>query len=178
MHREPDVGFDPGSPGSRPGPKAGAKPLRHPGIPENYFFQTLCIYKVRAWIRMTEFAHAVLRLQRAAFTVFQARSPGGAFAYKMILKVWTVFIWNEGSMTKTAWKLLFLDCRRDAPMRGPPVLLGTESAALRPQLGQGWESGSLRSCRPPRPLMYRLGTGKSPLNSPRSYSLLRNVLLA
>uniref|UniRef100_A0A8P0SXL9 Neurofascin n=1 Tax=Canis lupus familiaris TaxID=9615 RepID=A0A8P0SXL9_CANLF len=34
MHREPDVGFDPGSPGSRPGPKAGAKPLRHAGIPE------------------------------------------------------------------------------------------------------------------------------------------------
>ena len=35
MHREPDMGFDPGSPGSRPGPKAGAKPLRHPGIPES-----------------------------------------------------------------------------------------------------------------------------------------------
>ena len=34
MHREPDVGFDPGSPGSRPGPKACAKPLRHPGIPK------------------------------------------------------------------------------------------------------------------------------------------------
>ena len=33
MHREPDVGFDPGSPGSRPGPKTGTKPLRHPGIP-------------------------------------------------------------------------------------------------------------------------------------------------
>ena len=31
--REPDVGLNPGSPGSRPGPKAGAKPLRHPGIP-------------------------------------------------------------------------------------------------------------------------------------------------
>ena len=41
MHWEPDVGFDPGSPGSRPGPKAGAKPLRHPGIPDlafNFFF--------------------------------------------------------------------------------------------------------------------------------------------
>ena len=37
MHREPDVGFDPGSPGSRPGPKAGAKPLRHPGIPNILF---------------------------------------------------------------------------------------------------------------------------------------------
>ena len=34
MHRDPDVGFDPGSPEPRPGPKAGAKPLRHPGIPK------------------------------------------------------------------------------------------------------------------------------------------------
>ena len=33
MHREPDVGFNPESPGSCPGPKAGAKPLRHPGTP-------------------------------------------------------------------------------------------------------------------------------------------------
>ena len=38
MHREPDVGFDPGSPGSRPGPKASAKPLRHPGIPKLYLY--------------------------------------------------------------------------------------------------------------------------------------------
>ena len=38
MHREPDVGFNPGSPGSRPGPKAGAKPLRHPGIPSETIF--------------------------------------------------------------------------------------------------------------------------------------------
>ena len=35
MHREPDVGLDPGSPGSCPGPKASAKPLRHPGIPKS-----------------------------------------------------------------------------------------------------------------------------------------------
>ena len=34
---EPDVGFDPGSPGSGPGPKAGAKPLRHLGVQENRF---------------------------------------------------------------------------------------------------------------------------------------------
>ena len=39
MHQEPDVGFDPGSPGLRPGPKAGSKPLRHPGIPTNYFLR-------------------------------------------------------------------------------------------------------------------------------------------
>ena len=39
MHREPDVGFDPGSPGSRPGPKAGAKLLHHPGIPRCIHFK-------------------------------------------------------------------------------------------------------------------------------------------
>ena len=38
MHREPDMGFDPGSPVLRPGPKAGAKPLRHPGIPNYCYF--------------------------------------------------------------------------------------------------------------------------------------------
>uniref|UniRef100_A0A8C0LV64 Methyltransferase HEMK2 n=1 Tax=Canis lupus dingo TaxID=286419 RepID=A0A8C0LV64_CANLU len=46
MHREPDVGFNPGSPGSRPGPKAGAKPLRHPGIPTPKFYHT--------WSRCTD----------------------------------------------------------------------------------------------------------------------------
>ena len=40
MHRETDVGFDPGSPGSRPGPKAGAKTLRHPGIPRSRPFRS------------------------------------------------------------------------------------------------------------------------------------------
>ena len=38
----PDVGFDPGSPGSRPGPKAGAKPLRHPGIPKLFLDWEQC----------------------------------------------------------------------------------------------------------------------------------------
>ena len=28
-----DMGLDPGTPGSRPWPKAGAKSLNHPGIP-------------------------------------------------------------------------------------------------------------------------------------------------
>ena len=37
MHRGPDMGFDPRSPGLGPGPKAGAKPLHHPGIPISVF---------------------------------------------------------------------------------------------------------------------------------------------
>ena len=35
---EPDVGFDPGSSGSHPGPKAGTKVLHHPGIPDSKLF--------------------------------------------------------------------------------------------------------------------------------------------
>ena len=31
--REPDVGLDPGSPGSQPELKADAQPLSHPGVP-------------------------------------------------------------------------------------------------------------------------------------------------
>ena len=37
IHLEADVGFDPGSPGSRHRPKAGAKLLHHPGIPTHSF---------------------------------------------------------------------------------------------------------------------------------------------
>ena len=33
MHREPDVGFDPGSPGSRLEPNTEPQPLSHPGVP-------------------------------------------------------------------------------------------------------------------------------------------------
>ena len=44
MHREPDVGFDSGSPGSRPGPKAGAKPLGHPGIPVYSLLRTFGLF--------------------------------------------------------------------------------------------------------------------------------------
>ena len=48
MHREPDVGLDPGSPGSRPGPRAGAKPLRHAGIPPFFhFFLLTCLLVTR-----------------------------------------------------------------------------------------------------------------------------------
>ena len=50
MRREPDVGFDPRSPGSRPGPKAGAKPLRHPGIPGFVFKYK----KPTSWLRSSE----------------------------------------------------------------------------------------------------------------------------
>ena len=31
--RKPDAGLDPRTPGSRPGPKANAQPLSHPGVP-------------------------------------------------------------------------------------------------------------------------------------------------
>ena len=37
------LGLDPGTPGLRPGPKAGAKPLSHPGIPKANTFVLLIV---------------------------------------------------------------------------------------------------------------------------------------
>ena len=43
--REPDVGLDPGSPGSHPGPKTGTKPLSHPGIPPAPSLESRFLYR-------------------------------------------------------------------------------------------------------------------------------------
>ena len=40
--KEPDVGLDLGTPGSRPELKAGAKPLSHPGVPKSLSFEVIC----------------------------------------------------------------------------------------------------------------------------------------
>ena len=60
MHREPDVGFDSGSPGSRPGPKAGAKPLRHPGIPHCSLFVVVVVKHTLREILTQENYHSLL----------------------------------------------------------------------------------------------------------------------
>ena len=44
--REPDVGLDPGSPGSRPRPKSGAKLLSHPGIPHFFLSAGITILNI------------------------------------------------------------------------------------------------------------------------------------
>ena len=42
--REPDVRLDPRSPGSLPGPKAGAQPLSHPGVPNTSGFSYAFVF--------------------------------------------------------------------------------------------------------------------------------------
>ena len=39
--RKPDVGLDPGTPGSRPGLKSGARPRSHPGTPDSMTLKVL-----------------------------------------------------------------------------------------------------------------------------------------
>ena len=39
--RQPNVGLDPGTPGSRPELKADAQPLSHPGVPSKCFLKVL-----------------------------------------------------------------------------------------------------------------------------------------
>ena len=80
MHREPDVGLDPGSPGSCPGPKAGAKPLRHPGIPR---VQLLCYISPGLFVVLllrvgTQFRLALLALLELSLLIFKI--PGFKFA--------------------------------------------------------------------------------------------------
>ena len=60
MHREPDVGFDPWSTRSRPGPKVGAKPLRHPGIPVERSLKMNCLLilyalQTQVWVPWVHF---------------------------------------------------------------------------------------------------------------------------
>ena len=40
------MGLDPRTPGSRPGPKAGAKSLSHPGIPLKLFSRVKCFEQI------------------------------------------------------------------------------------------------------------------------------------
>ena len=44
--REPDVGLDPGTPGSHPGRKADAQALSHPGAPSIPFYSPIIFYHV------------------------------------------------------------------------------------------------------------------------------------
>ena len=65
---EPDSGLHPGAPGSRPGPKAGAKPLSHPGIPERSFYSPsllelaalFCRSSLPCWAKHQHFTVLVL----------------------------------------------------------------------------------------------------------------------
>ena len=49
--REPDVGLDPGTPESGPGPKADAQPLSYPVIPDSMNFSLSLRYSLGSVIR-------------------------------------------------------------------------------------------------------------------------------
>ena len=61
--REPDVGLDPRTPGPGPGPKAGVKPLSHPGIPNVHFLTLIhkasrsSIIRENVYLRKVEFLY-------------------------------------------------------------------------------------------------------------------------
>ena len=64
--RDPNVGLDPRSPGSHPGPKADAQPLNHPGVPwlVNFFNKISLVIteiKLNLWIQFVEHCHLALK---------------------------------------------------------------------------------------------------------------------
>ena len=55
--REPDMGLDPGTTGSHPRPKAGTKPLIHPGIPLLWLSFTCPSKAIRSWLSQQCFSN-------------------------------------------------------------------------------------------------------------------------
>uniref|UniRef100_A0A8C0L0Y2 RNA helicase n=1 Tax=Canis lupus dingo TaxID=286419 RepID=A0A8C0L0Y2_CANLU len=103
MHREPDVEFDPGSPGSRPGPKAGAKPLRHPGIPESFFFKGFILF-----YSFKDFIYLFIDTEREAET--QAEGEAGCM----------IMPWAEGRSSPESFSAL--SWKADPEAHTPPPL--------------------------------------------------------
>ena len=56
--REPNVELDPRTPGSCPGPKAGAKPLSHPGIPAQQILNKRFVYFIVGGLYLNKKAEA------------------------------------------------------------------------------------------------------------------------
>ena len=92
MHREPDVGFDPGSPGSCPGPKSGAKPLRHPGIPIFCPFLKLCfllicrsyLYILYTGLLLAIFTTVIFSYSVACLFTFNGDSEKSVFIFNVV----------------------------------------------------------------------------------------------
>ena len=53
--QKPEAGLDPGTPGLHPWPKAGAKPLSHPGIPINLYFNKKLSYHYNCGILLASY---------------------------------------------------------------------------------------------------------------------------
>ena len=63
--RKPDVGLNPGTPGSRPGPKADTKPLSHPGIPEQNFYIQKVWVQILSYTALLDISEKVTELSLA-----------------------------------------------------------------------------------------------------------------
>ena len=123
MHREPDVGFDPGSPGSRPGPKAGAKPLRHPGIPGLQDLikspplsshPTIAVQRTWAWLVVIfkiyfESCRRQADQHGTRGAVHMARDPLSPKAGPV--RLWGVLVWGQGlQLEERRWHYIRREC--------------------------------------------------------------------
>ena len=94
--REPDVGLDPGSPRSRPGLKAGAKLLSHPGIPRLIFYlKNMCKFCIMLMhlllyknaVNMTCFWRKLMFQEDELFFLWPL-GPPGSLPYAAVWEAW------------------------------------------------------------------------------------------
>ena len=102
MHQEPDAGFDPGSPGSRPGPKAGVKPLRHPGIPMSLSSLVRFLFMSFAHFMIGLFVVLLLRLISSLYILDTSPLVDMSFA--------NIFFHSEGCLLVLLFPLLCRKC--------------------------------------------------------------------
>ena len=115
------MGLDPGTPGSRSGPKAGAKPLSHPGIPcpLNSYFPLLYLSLTSVTFHSFKKYHMVLSVVFSPLLKF----PRVAFyqpAHGRWAGTWHVLL----SRPERPWVSLFYVSFLPVPVRGissPPT---------------------------------------------------------
>ena len=103
--REPNVGLDPGIPGPCPGPKAGAQPLSHPGIPALLFSilwpsresgsaWTDCWTNVPVflplWVLITSFSNQVSLIIYGRTFIVQEEMSCRAFIKELVFIIWFI----------------------------------------------------------------------------------------
>ena len=67
------MGLDPGTPGSHPGPKAGTKPLSHPGIPRNGVFKSVVTFIRWSTTQKTDVRKANIIKENTCDTMIQKK---------------------------------------------------------------------------------------------------------
>ena len=119
--REPDAVLDPGTPGLRPGPKAGAKPLSHPGIPSPSLFKCNFISCRKLFLTPTMFtcveSTALINTICVALSVLHCNHKFNHLTLPFAVNSLTTGIWYHQYLKKV-WHIIGLQTKKCMQVSG------------------------------------------------------------